>query len=119
MKTLKLAVVLASMCVLALVVTSVGPVSTVASANNGATVLQDLGCGIGIGGLFAVGTAQCVITSSGNESCKCTGDLVAGGPPDKAARFDGFGCGTPAGFTTDTHAVFTPSGNMSFECVIH
>jgi hypothetical protein len=64
-----------------------------------------------------------VSNSSGNANAVFQGTLVDGSTaPSKATTFTGFGCSAAfpgGGFTTDTRAVITPSGNVNGNCKFH
>lgn len=81
--------------------------------------ISDFNCLVpdGDGGLFLTDRSQTIITSSGNGNMRCQ----ATGVPNstgKAVVTSGFGCNTQAGFTTQTHATVSASGNATLQCKV-
>ncbi len=80
---------------------------------NGATVLQDVECGIPSVGVTS--SSLFVFTPSGNATLVCRGDTSA--PPPQAEVITGFTCSLgPAGSTSDSRVVITPSGQATMTC---
>ncbi|MBD3609177.1 MAG: hypothetical protein HUJ30_01375 [Gammaproteobacteria bacterium] len=84
----------------------------------------------GDGGLTTIyppdAVVQAVLTPSGNHKITCSGDLPAGAPvPSRGAKlFDPSNspytwCGTTFGVSTDFHAVVTPSGHATLQCIVN
>jgi hypothetical protein len=108
------------LCVLALAVSSFGPASSTAYADNtGATVNNDFTCWITLAGTYAVGVGQCVTNSAGNTNCTCQANYVSGPQPDQAEHYSGFSCNANGVYTLDSSATKTPNGDINYRCQIH
>lgn len=87
----------------------------------GATVTQDEGCvhtshgADGAGTLFT-NDSQFVTSPQGNSKITChfTYDLAYA--PDKAVVITGFLCGTPGGWSDQSHSVTRPNGTITLTC---
>ncbi len=59
------------------------------------------------------------VTPRGNTVLHCNFDIPGGFEPDRAVRINDFTCSTFAGFTTKTHSVSSPGGNVKLTCHIN
>jgi hypothetical protein len=87
-----------------------------------AVVIKDFSCFIFIPPVSATTTDQTieVDSASGNTtlSCHFRADDFTGPLPTETLHFEGFTCGTFAGSTTDSFAVFNKNGNGLLRCQI-
>jgi len=82
-----------------------------------ATITRDLGCLLYDGNdiLVLADADKVVVTSSGNATLKCSGDVEP--PADgKASVQKGFLCLTPLGLTNDSHSTVSASGHSTLTC---
>ncbi len=93
--------------------------ATVSTADDGATVIQDLACGIAtppFGGISATDSIF-VLTPSGHATLVCHGDLPAGVGPTSAIVIPGLLCFAPGVTpTTQSHTTISPSGEVTLVC---
>jgi hypothetical protein len=90
----------------------------VAAQGEGATVIQEGNCFLrqpGLPNLFT-NDPQAVITPSGNTKFTCH---FEGPTIEQTTVGKGFQCGTPLGPTTESHYVYTKSGNATLTCRIN
>jgi len=87
-----------------------------------AVVIKDFSCFFFIPPVSAATTDQTieVDSASGNTtlSCHFRADDFGGPLPTETLHFEGFLCGTFAGSTTDSFAVFNKNGNGLLRCQI-
>ena len=88
--------------------------------DNSATITKDFGCGMfdGNGGFVISDASHSVVTSSGNSTLKCSAKDVPNSTGG-SVKFEGFGCNTFAGFTTDSREIVSTSGNATLTCQVH
>jgi hypothetical protein len=127
MLTLGLVVIFAAACG---DTNSTGPQDELGTANlavassdnpNAAAVINDFGCYINLPPEIPYQTttqSHATVTGKGNTvlTCDFTGNPV---PLSRAVIKTGWTCSTQGGFTTNTRAVATPSGNVKITCHIN
>ena len=86
---------------------------------DGAFIDKDFNCGMfdGDGGFLITGDSH-VVVNDNNTNFKCSAKGVANST-GKAVVFEGFGCRTQGGFTTDSREVISASGNATLTCKVH
>ena len=88
--------------------------------NDAASINKDFTCGMfdGDGGFVVTDASHSVVTSSGNSTLKCSAKGVANSTGG-SVKYEGFGCNTFLGFTTDSREIVSTSGNATLTCQVH
>jgi hypothetical protein len=91
----------------------------VKSANDGAIVINDFGCGLidGDGNFAFTDISHAVVTPSGNGGLTCRAQVP--NSTGKAVIYNNIPCGTPAGFTTNGRETVSASGQATLTCNVH
>jgi hypothetical protein len=85
---------------------------------NAAVIITDFNYSINLNGHFGT-TNDVSYTVKNNNQAKLVCHLSdVSNPPDKTEIVKDWGCDTQFGFTTDTLAIFTPSGQATITCTI-
>jgi len=86
--------------------------------NNGAGVTKDFSCNVfdGYGALTNTTESINVTNNGGNTTLVCHKNGVA--TPGVTVKQNGFGCGTSAGYTTNSQSVVSAKGNSTLRCQI-
>ncbi len=89
------------------------------SANDGAVVINDFGCGLldGDGHLAFTDMSHAVVTPSGNGSLTCRAHVP--NSTGKAVNYTNLLCATPAGFTANGFEIVSASGQATLTCNVH
>ncbi|MCK4807996.1 MAG: hypothetical protein KAS90_00075 [Candidatus Aenigmarchaeota archaeon] len=108
-----------------LVLLAFGGISAYAADTAPAVVINDFGCGVldANGVVIPADNSHSVVSmdKNGNTVLKCFATVDKNTYPlvNKAVRYNGFGCNTHLGYTTNTKAVITPSGKVMLTCKIN
>ncbi len=95
---------------------SVAP--AMSDSDNAAVVITDFSCFINLGGHFGITDDMSHSVKNNNQAKLVCHFSDVTNPPDKAEKFEGWTCNTQFGSTTDTRAIFTPSGQATIICTV-